>query len=75
LNSAGSLKQQFAGRRLLDTANTGLLLVTSTNKTDRHDITDMVLKVALSTIALTQCNGLDGMRVQKEHVLFMLDKY
>jgi len=49
--------------------------VTSTNKTDRHDITDIALKVALSTITLTQCNGPDGMRVQKEHVLFMLDKY
>jgi hypothetical protein len=49
--------------------------VSSTNKTDRHDITDIVLTVALSTISLTQCNGPDGMRVQKEHVLFMLDKY
>ena len=27
--------------------------VTSTNKTDRHDITEILLKVALSTITLT----------------------
>ena len=45
------------------------------NKTDRHDITDIVLKVALSTIAITQYNGPDCMIAQKEHVLFMLDKY
>ena len=28
--------------------------VSSTNKTDRHDITEILLKVALSTITLTQ---------------------
>jgi len=28
-------------------------LVSSTNKTDRHDITEILLKVALSTITLT----------------------
>ena len=28
-------------------------LVSSTNKTDRHDITEILLKVALDTIALT----------------------
>jgi len=27
--------------------------VSSTNKTDRHDITEILLKVALNTIALT----------------------
>jgi hypothetical protein len=45
--------------------------VSSTNKTDRNDITDIVLKVALSTIVLTQYNGPDGMGVQKEHVLLV----
>jgi hypothetical protein len=30
----------------------------STNKTDRHDITEILLKVALNTISLTQTNGL-----------------
>ena len=49
--------------------------VSSTNKTDRHDITNIVLTVALSTIALTQCNDPGGMRVQKEYALLMLDKY
>jgi hypothetical protein len=49
--------------------------VSFSNKTDRHDITDIALKMALGTIALTQYNGPDGMGVQKEHVLFMLDKY
>jgi hypothetical protein len=29
----------------------GFLLVSSTNKTDRHDITEILLKVALSTIS------------------------
>jgi len=29
-------------------------LVSSTNKTDRHDITELLLKVALTTITLTQ---------------------
>jgi hypothetical protein len=28
-------------------------LVTSTNKTDRHDITEILLKVAVNTIAIT----------------------
>ena len=31
----------------------GFYLVSSTNKTDRHDITEILLKVALNTIALT----------------------
>jgi hypothetical protein len=30
-----------------------VLTVSSTNKTDRHDITEILLKVALSTIILT----------------------
>ena len=30
--------------------------VSSTNKTDRHDITEILLKVALSTIILTLNN-------------------
>jgi hypothetical protein len=29
--------------------------VSSTNKTDRHDITEVELKVALNTIAIQQC--------------------
>jgi hypothetical protein len=33
-----------------------VLLVSSTNKTDRHDITELVLKVALNTIPLTPYN-------------------
>jgi hypothetical protein len=32
----------------------GFLWVSSTNKTDHHDITEIVLKVALNIIALTQ---------------------
>ena len=31
----------------------GKLVVSSTNKTDHHDITEILLKVALSTIAVT----------------------
>ncbi len=31
----------------------GLSLVSSTNKSDCHDITDIVLKVALNTITVT----------------------
>ena len=31
----------------------GFLRVSSTNKTDRHDITEILLKVALSTTTLT----------------------
>ena len=30
----------------------------STNKTDHHDITEILLKVALKTISLNQTNGL-----------------
>ena len=33
-----------------------VLLVSSTNKTDRHDIAEIVLKVALNTITLTPYN-------------------
>ena len=32
----------------------GFLLVSSTNKTDRHDITEVLLKVALNAINLNQ---------------------
>ena len=35
-------------------------LVSSTNKTDRHDITEILLKVALSTIKPNQTNVLLG---------------
>jgi hypothetical protein len=31
-------------------------LVSSTNKTDRHDITEIVLKVTLNTLTLTPYN-------------------
>jgi hypothetical protein len=31
----------------------GVLRLSSTNKTDRHDITEILLKVALNTITLT----------------------
>ena len=35
----------------------GLLWVSFTNKTDRHDITEILLKVTLSTITLTLNTG------------------
>ena len=34
--------------------------VSSTNKTDRHDITEILLKVALNTIIITEPNKIVG---------------
>jgi hypothetical protein len=34
--------------------------ISSTNKTDRHDITEILLKVALNTIKPTNCNEKDS---------------
>jgi 2C-methyl-D-erythritol 2,4-cyclodiphosphate synthase len=35
-------------------------LVSSTNKTDRHDITEILLKVALNSITLVPSNASNG---------------
>jgi hypothetical protein len=44
--------------------------VSSTNKTDRHDIAEILLKVALNTITLT-CNP----ESYNAEIIFVTDKY
>jgi hypothetical protein len=41
--------------------------VSSTNKTDRHDITAILLKVALNTIKPNQINGREKMTKQNKY--------
>jgi len=48
LHFVRDLRQQFGGFLRV-------LLISSTNKTDHHDITEIILKMALNTIALTLC--------------------
>jgi hypothetical protein len=53
--SIGEILFRILILKLTFTAGT---LVSYTNKTSRHDITEILLKVALNTIALTlHCNG------------------
>jgi hypothetical protein len=42
-----------SGRWIQKISGQGFIPVSSTNKTDRHDITEILLKVALNTITLT----------------------
>jgi hypothetical protein len=46
--------------------------VSSTNKTDRHDITEILLKVALNTIKQTKKYGLDIGGIIDHHCLNFL---
>jgi hypothetical protein len=46
--------------------------VSSTNKTDRHDITEILLKVALNTIKPT--NQLNKMKSKKYHTVEIIPK-
>jgi hypothetical protein len=50
-------------------------LVSSINKTDRHDITEILLKVALSTIKPNQTNVLLGHLAISPGEIFNLKKY
>ena len=43
--------------------------ISSTNKTDRHDIIDILLKVALNTIKQTNLNSRDGNKYPVNRVL------
>ena len=48
--------------------------VTSTNKTDRHDITEILLKVALNTIKQTNIKH-DNLKIKKQTPTFYLIKH
>jgi hypothetical protein len=39
--------------------------VSSTNETDSHDITEILLKVALNTMTITLCFGKKRLKIQK----------
>ena len=43
--------------------------VSSTNKTDRHDITEILLNVALNTITLPLQNGMQNKSIKKKYVI------
>jgi len=49
--------------------------VSSTNKTDRHDIAEIRLKVALNTInqPIKRSNNINGTSVTKQKISFLLN--
>jgi hypothetical protein len=46
-------------------------LVSSTNKTDRHDIAEILLKVTLNTIKLSQTNNIEGNKAKMYEITSM----
>jgi hypothetical protein len=48
--------------------------VSSTNKTDRHDITEILLKVALNTLNLKKTQACMLIKYDRQHLIVLINK-